>query len=265
MEGRRLSCLSFCCGLVLLLALFPAVAHAAKPAKLSSENRLAIIRLLAFEYASARKPLPAGKHGLELKANGEINERHLRQELANHGAAVHTGDIVQITQIEFKKDRIVFEINGGGKPRKKKWYERIEVIAGGPARVPTQRRSPGSTSAPPPVSGSYVVLRFPGAIPGLTAEQVRDRIASVLDFSRRTATIPWIETLPEEFQEAIRNKKAVVGMDREMVLAALSRPNRKVRETRNGVEEEDWIYGYPPFVTFVTFVGERVVRVKEFK
>ncbi len=264
MRGRKFFSLSFRCGLVLLLALLPTVARAAKPAKLSPENRLAIIRLLAFEYASARKPLPAGKHGVELKADGEINERQLRQELANHGAAVHTGDVVQITQIEFKGDHIIFEINGGGKPQKKKWYERIEVVAGGTVSAPAQRRSPGSSAAPP-TSGSYVVLRFPGAIPDLSAEQVRDRIASVLDFTRRTAAVPWIETLPEEFQEAIRNKKAVVGMDREMVLAALGRPNHKVRETRNSVEEEDWIYGYPPLVTFVTFVGDQVVRVKEFK
>mgnify|MGYP001099208801 CR=1 FL=1 len=265
MHGRGVFSLRFCCGLVLLLALVPGVAAAAKPNQLSAENRLAIIRLLAFEYASARKPLPAGEKGLELKANGEVNERQLRQELANHGASVHTGDIVQITQIEFKKDRIIFEINGGGRPQKKKWYERIEVVAGGPVGVPTGRRSPGATTAPPPITGSYVVLRFSGSVPDLTAEQVRDRITAVLDFSRRTAAVSWIETLPEEFQEAIRNKKAVVGMDREMVLAALGRPDHKVRETRNGVEEEDWIYGVPPFVTFVTFAGERVVRVKEFK
>ena len=54
-------------------------------------------------------------------------------------------------------------------------------------------------------------------------------------------------------------------MDREMVLAALGRPLSKVREEKNGQETEDWIYGNPPFLTFVTFVGEEVVEIKEFK
>jgi hypothetical protein len=85
----------------------------------------------------------------------------------------------------------------------------------------------------------------------------------VFDFSQRSATVPWIETIPEEFRKAIKEKRAAVGMNREMVLAALGRPPRKVRETTDGVEREDWIYGNPPFVTFVTFVGDEVIEVRE--
>lgn len=238
-------------------------AESQKPSKLTSENRIAIVRGLAFEYAMVRKPLPAGKTGVELNARGEVDERKLRQQLANHGAAVQTGDVVQITNVEFKGDRIVFEINRGGKGKKKKWHERVQVSVGGAGgSVPvTGAPDQGSVAR----HGSWVVLRFSGAIPDVTPEEVRKRLGAVLDFSRRTAAVPWIETLPGEFQEAIREKRAVVGMNREMVLAALGRPMQKVRETRAGVEEEDWIYGQPPFVTFVTFVGEKVIRVKEFQ
>jgi len=40
---------------------------------------------------------------------------------------------IQITKIEFKAKRIVFEINGGGK-KGKKWYQRIQIGTGGTAR-----------------------------------------------------------------------------------------------------------------------------------
>ena len=252
--------------LVFLLALPAATAPGSKSKvpKLSNENRVGIIRSLAFEYAATRKPLPAGKAGIVVNAEGAVDERKLRQQLANYGAAVQTGEIVQITDIQLKSDHIVLEINGGGRTRKKKWHERATISVGGPGgTVPIT--GPRGSPEPPPSNGSAITVRFPNYIPDLTAEAVRELLSSVLDFSRRTASVPWIETLPEEFQEAIREKRAVVGMNREMVLAALGRPNHKVRETRDGVEEEDWIYGHAPFVTFVTFAGDRVVRVKEFK
>ncbi len=90
-------------------------------------------------------------------------------------------------------------------------------------------------------------------------------LAGVLDFSQESATKPWIETIPEKFRQAIEEHRAIAGMNRKMVLAALGRPQNKVRETENGVETEDWIYGYPPMVTFVTFIGDEVVEVQEFK
>jgi hypothetical protein len=55
-------------------------------------------------------------------------------------------------------------------------------------------------------------------------------------------------------------------MDPQTVIAAIGRPDKKVRQTnQDGIETEDWIYGNPPAKTiFVTFVGERVLRVEEF-
>ena len=65
-------------------------------------------------------------------------------------------------------------------------------------------------------------------------------------------------------KKAIGEKKAIEGMDREQVLLALGRPVHKTRETKGDIEYEDWIYGTPPGrVTFVTFVGPKVVKVKE--
>ena len=53
-------------------------------------------------------------------------------------------------------------------------------------------------------------------------------------------------------------------MNRDQVLLAVGKPLRKSRETKAGADYEDWIYGEPPGrVTFVTFTGDKVVKVKE--
>ena len=56
----------------------------------------------------------------------------------------------------------------------------------------------------------------------------------------------------------------MVGMDRDQVLLAMGRPVNKSRETKDGLELEDWIYGRAPGrITFVTFNGSKVIKVKE--
>jgi hypothetical protein len=37
-----------------------------------------------------------------------------------------------------------------------------------------------------------------------------------------------------------------------------------VREVHEGVEKEDWIYGLPPHVLYVTFDGDLVVSVHQY-
>lgn len=236
---------------------------------LTPQNRLGIVRALAFEYATTRQPLPASQkeqEALVLASTGQVNEAKLRQDLANRGAAIYTGEIVQITAIEFRRDSILFAINGGGK-KNKKWYQRIQIQGGGPVGGSGPQPLPGPPQPEPVRSGigSWILLTFPDYLPDVAPEQVKQMLARVLDFSQRSAVVPWIETIPEPFRQAIKDRKAVVGMNREMVLAARGRPDRKVREVENGRETEDWIYGNPPFVTFVTFVGDEVVEVKEFR
>ena len=86
----------------------------------------------------------------------------------------------------------------------------------------------------------------------------------MLDFEKHSATENYVDTLPPEIKQAIEQKKPIEGMDRDQVLLALGRPERKTRESKDGVEYEDWIYGQPPGrMTFVTFAGPKVVRVKD--
>ena len=89
-------------------------------------------------------------------------------------------------------------------------------------------------------------------------------LAPILDFEKRSATEQLVETLPPEVQAAVKEKRAIEGMDREQVLLALGKPRTKVRETKDGVDTEDWIYGLPPGkVTFITFANGKVSRVKD--
>jgi hypothetical protein len=89
-------------------------------------------------------------------------------------------------------------------------------------------------------------------------------LAPVLDFEKRSATQLYSESLPPEMQKAIKDKRVLVGMDREQVIMALGRPEHKSRETKDGLEVEDWVYGKPPGkITFVTFNGDKVIKVKD--
>jgi hypothetical protein len=164
---------------------------------------------------------------------------------------------VQITKVELSKDKITLQINGGLNTRGK-WYERIEGGMGtGTRGVPLSR---GVTRS----AGTTIALKFPGRVPPLTAQEVKKLLAPVLDFNRRSATESYFDTLPPEIQEAIKAKRAEVGMTREQVEMALGRPRDRIRETVDGVDTEDWIYGLPPGkITFVTFAGAKVTRVQD--
>jgi len=53
-------------------------------------------------------------------------------------------------------------------------------------------------------------------------------------------------------------------MNHEQVVMAMGRPEHKSRETKDGMEVEDWVFGKAPGkITFVTFNGDKVIKVKE--
>ena len=89
-------------------------------------------------------------------------------------------------------------------------------------------------------------------------------LAGILDFERHSPTVLYSPNVTPEVKEAIKNHKVIVGMDHDAVLSAKGTPDRRVREVRNSTEQEDWIYGMPPHVLFVTFDGDQVVGVKQY-
>lgn len=234
----------------------------AKDGPLQPESRLTLVRYLDSEYVRVLQPLPAGKNGFHIKAGAALNDNQLRMTLGSAGSAVNPGDRAQITSLEFKDRQIIVDINGGGRG-KKKLRDRIHMEVGG---IPSITEEQPDTAGPAN-AGATIYLDFDTAVPDLTPDQLKQELSSVLDFSKQhSAAVQWMDTLPADIQKAIAGKRPAVGMDREMVLAALGRPDRKVREKEDdGSETEDWIYGQPPAKTiFVKFDGDKVTKVEQF-
>jgi hypothetical protein len=229
-----------------------------KQTPLQPQSRLEIVRYVSGEFAKVVAPIPAGRKGFRIPVGQKLNDKELRSALRHDGAAVSPGETVQVTNIEFRANEIVVQVNGGGK-KHFNWREHVEVGAGGstaPIASPSQQKA-----------GGTLILDYGKPVPDMSADDVMTALQAFLSFSKeQSAAVNWVDTLPSQFKDAIKDQKAVAGMDHEMVLAALGRPDHKVRERDpDGTETEDWIYGNPPARTiFVTFTGDKVIRVKEF-
>ncbi len=237
-----------------------------RPAKaqagpLQPMSRLSLVRYVDGELVQVVRAIPAGKKGFHLKAGAPLNENALRVAVASAGSAINPGDHAQITNLDFKDKEIIVEINGGGHG-KTRLRDRIHLEVGGIPTMTTTPATPVNTNA-----GATLYLDFDKPLPDMTAEDLEHFLSGVLDFSKRhSAAVQWVESLPPEIQKAIQDKQPVVGMDHEMVLAAMGRPDRKVREKgTDGSEIEDWIYGTPPAKTiFVSFEGDKVTQVHQY-
>jgi len=251
--------------LVLLVTCFLGVGCAAgddKSSPLTEQHRIELIRTFNADLVYIRTQFPMGKTGLTLKG-GKVspNGEALNRLLAMWGPSVKPGDRALITQFVLKNDRIHLEINGGP-VKKTKWYQHVTVGVGGAAGTPGG--PPGDPINNP--RGSYVDLVFEHHIPDLTVEQVKQMLWPVFDFDSKSAVDAYLESVPPKVKEAIKNHQVLVGMNREMVIYAKGRPEKKIREKDGETEYEDWIYGEPPHdVDFVRVVADQVIRVETMK
>jgi hypothetical protein len=225
--------------------------------KLTDDEKISLVRDLTAEYANAKALLPRSKKPLEFNADGTWDKKAWQDSFQAMGPAARLGDKVQITKVTLEGDHLVLEINNGLKSGQH-WYDHVQAgIGGGVAPVGNNSNSSAST-------GTYITLNFHKPMENLTAVEVKKILAPVLDFDKRSATQLYSETLSPEMQKAITEKRALVGMDRDEVLLAMGHPDHKYRESKDGVDMEDWIFGTPPGkITFVTFTGSKVVKVKE--
>jgi hypothetical protein len=237
-----------------------ALAGNSAPPKISKQTREEVIHVFNEQLVYIRASFPMGKTGLRLK-NGSVTPSgpELQRLIALWGPAAKPGDRARISDVTIKDDHIRFEINGGP-VKKQKWYQRIEIAGagGGGPIVP----SDASANA----RGSFVDLYFDKFVPELTGPELKELLRPVFDFDAKSPLEAYLETVPPQVKEAIKNHHVLVGMNREMVIYAKGRPPKKVRETANEVEYEEWIYGTPPQdVDFVRFVGDEVMRVETMK
>jgi len=231
-----------------------------KQTPLQPQSRLEIVRYVSGEFAKVLKPIPAGKKGFKVEVGKKLDENELKTALRSHGQAANPGDTVQVTAIEFRNKEIVVEINGGGRSSFN-IRDHLQVGVGQTMQTPLE------TSGSHKNNGGTLVLDFGRSVPDMSADDLMTDLQVFLDFTKEhSGAVNWLDTLPPQFKEAIQDHQALEGMNHEMVLAALGRPGHKVRERDpDGSETEDWIYGTPPArTTFVTFVGDKVIRVKEF-
>lgn len=224
--------------------------------KLTFDQRVEIVRGLTAEFATAKRLLPRSKKPLEFKTTGDYDKEKWEEAGKTLGPAARVGEQVQITKVEIDGNKIVLELNGGLKSGRK-WYDRVQVGMG-------SSTAPVSGANRMATAGTTLALVFEKDIPALEAAEYKKLLAPLLNFERQTATEQVIDTLPPEIKAAVVEKRAIEGMDRDQVIMAVGKPRTKVRESKDGLDTEDWIYGQPPGkVTFVTFANGKVVRVKD--
>lgn len=226
--------------------------------QITSRDRQILLGTLDRNQGFAMRPLPLDRRGIVLHANGRMSPDGQRyvDELNTHGIAAKPGDRVVITDMRIKVDRIVFALNGGP-DRKHRILRHISLGSN-----PDYAQPIVNDSGPEPV-GARVTLVFAHGVPEMTPEQLEDLLAPVVGFGVKSPIEAYTDTLPPALRKAILDHHVLVGMSTEMVVYAMGRPDRKVRETEGQMPFEDWIYGEPPHdVEFVRINGNRVIRVE---
>jgi hypothetical protein len=245
---------------VAAIAILSALAPLRAADKLTFEDRVELMRGLMAEYAKAKVLVPRSRKNLEVNTDGTYDKKAWQTIARESGPAARVGDMIQVTKVDIETQKIVLQLNGGFKGGRH-WYEGVNVGMGpstNPSQVPVGN---GDSNAP---GGTTVEVLFHKPIEPIKASEVKKMLAAVLDFDPHSATELFSETLPPETKKAITEKRALVGMTRDQVIMAMGRPKYKPRETKDGLELEDWVYGTAPGkITFVTFNGDKVIKVKE--
>ena len=219
--------------------------------KLSLDQRMELVRGLSSEYATAKIILPRSRKALPFEENGTWDKKKWDDAVRKDGPAARPGDMVKVTKVDVDDDAITLQLNDGLQ-KKGSWRDKVQISLGGA----THRTVLSAELRVSPTTGTAIVIQFKDSIGDITSAQLKKLLAPVLDFEKHSASENYIDTLPPATQQAIKEKKAIEGMDQDAVILALGRPLRKTRETKDDVEQETWQFGEPPGrVTFVTFAG----------
>ncbi len=209
------------------------------------------------EFAKSKVTLPRTKKALNYPSDGNYDREAWQKALLENGPAARVGDEIQITRVLIEDKKILLEINGGLKGGRH-WYDHVQVGMGGNTSPVTTNQNAQATA------GSNIALLFPKGVPSTSVNDLKAMLAPIFDFSKQSATQNYVDNLPEPIKKAIHEQKAVEGMNHDQVILAMGRPRNKSRESRDGDEMEDWVYGEPPGkVTFVTFSEGKVVKIRE--
>src|SRR4051794_26421137 len=228
---------------------------------MSKQTRYEIIRDFEMQLVYSRTAFPMGSKGIVLR-NGTTAPagQALQQLLALWGPSIKPGDPAHISYAGFCLKQIHFDLNGGPIHRKK-WYQHVQISGANGTPVPLSKDQEVNNP-----HGSYLDVYFDKYVPEMSAAQLRELLFPVLDFNARNKEEAYLDTVPPKVKEAIQTHHVLVGMNSEMVIHAVGKPPKKVRERDADTEYEEWIYGEPPHdVDFVRLVGDEVVRIETMK
>jgi len=228
---------------------------------MSKETSYQIIRDFETQLVYSRTAFPMGNKGLILRDGTTTpNGQDLQQLIALWGPSIKPGDPAHISYVRIKDNHIHFDLNGGPIHRKK-WYQRVQISGANGTPVPLSKDQEVNNP-----HGSYLDIYFDKYVPEMSAAQLRDLLLPVLDFNARNKEEAYLDTVPPKAKEAIQAHHVLVGMNTEMVIHAVGKPPKKVRERDGETEYEEWIYGEPPHdVDFVRLEGDEVVRIETMK
>jgi hypothetical protein len=230
-------------------------------AQLSRDARYDLLRTIIADQAAARVALPFGADGVELSDSGQVNQDKLEKDIRKNGQSIEAGKVVTVTNLAFDDSKIEVELDGGGK-NKKSVFDRIQVGVGvGSTTTPVGRDDKTAKA-----KGTKIVVHFAKKVPpNLSPDQLKEILTPLLDFNKRTFMKTGIDALPPEFQEAVKAKEARIGMDRSTVIMALGRPDNRIRETKDGIYNETWLFHLRGNrMLFVKFENDVVVEIKQF-
>ena len=112
--------------------------------KITDQQRAYLIREMTAEHGTAKMVIPRSKKALALRPAGGYDEDQWLDAIDENGPAARVGDLVEITKVEFKGNRLVIELNHGIKGGRK-WWHRVQVSgtqkATGPRNVLELRNS----------------------------------------------------------------------------------------------------------------------------
>lgn len=225
-------------------------------APMTERGHRELVRDLVDEQGFAHRALPIAA-SVTLHANGALSPTpaEYRRLIYTKGQSAAPGDRVIITAMQIKGDRLILDLNGG--PYLKHRFLRHVQLGDNPVVADNGEQA----------TGSRITLVFAGAVPEISAPEVKALLAPVIDFGVKSSEQAYADTLPPPLKEAIAAHDVLVGMTHRMVLAAMGAPESKIREqpdgSPNGGHYEEWIYGHvPQTVHFVRFVGDRVTVVE---
>jgi hypothetical protein len=232
---------------------------ASAAAQASTDAKYKILGTVIAEQAAARIPMPFGADGFEITDSGVIDQKKIEAAIKKNGQSIEPGKVVTITAIDFSDDKIEVELDGGGK-NKKAWYDRIEVGMG-------STTTPVKKDETSKAKGSKIVLKFANKVPAdITPEELHKLLDPALDFEKHNFLQTGLESLPKEYQEAVKAKEARIGMDRSTVIMAMGRADKHFFDKDdNGNPQETWIYyGRGMRATFIWFQNDVVVKIEAF-